>query len=167
MFRRSIIFGLLSTAALAIPGISLASAQLSPTASTTSNATTVSTATSASQASQTAITAVGGGSVTNISQDTYQGTAVYDIHVVFNSTVYDVKVSMASGTVLAKKVSSEQPASTTPSPTPSAPSTSSATSASQASQTAITAVGGGSVTNISQDTYQGTAVYDIHVVFNS
>ncbi|MHB8189503.1 MAG: hypothetical protein ACYDHP_03575, partial [Ferrimicrobium sp.] len=42
------------------------------------------------------------------SQDTYQGTAVYDIHVVFNSTVYDVKVSMASGTVLAKKVSSEQ-----------------------------------------------------------
>ncbi len=58
-----------------------------------------------------AIQAVGGGIVQHTSNDSYQGTRVYDIHVLFNGVVYDVKVSQSAGTVLLKKISQESQAS--------------------------------------------------------
>ncbi len=104
--KRSLALGLLSVGTVAVPGMALASAQFSPTP--TAATSTPTTSITASQADQVALTAVGGGTVTSTSSDTYQGSAVYDIHVLYNSTVYDVKVLMANGSVVLKKVSNEQ-----------------------------------------------------------
>ncbi|MHB1904803.1 MAG: PepSY domain-containing protein, partial [Ferrimicrobium sp.] len=145
MIKKSLVVGLLSAGFVAVPGMALASTQFNP--APVPVATTVSSSITASQADQAAIAAVGGGTVTSTSSDTYQGSAVFDIHVLYNSTVYDVKVLKATGGVALKKVSSEQPSSA-PAPTP----TPSSITASQADQAAIAAVGGGTVTSTSSDT---------------
>ncbi|MHB1980629.1 MAG: PepSY domain-containing protein [Sulfobacillus sp.] len=122
-------------------------------------------------ADQTALTAVGGGTVTHTSNDTYQGQAVYDIHIADNNQVWDVKVSAASGAVVQKKLSAEQPTAATPANASSNTATTStspaAVSATAADQAALTAVGGGTVARTSNDTYQGQAVYDIHITYNN
>ncbi len=110
--KRSLVMGLFSAGAVAVPGMALVSAQFSPTP--TAAASTPTTSITASQADQVALTVVGGGTVTNTSSDTYQGSAVYDIHVLYNSTVYDVKVLMANGSVVLKKVSNEQSSASSP-----------------------------------------------------
>ncbi len=127
------------------------------------------TASSKAQADQAAIHAVGGGQVTHVSNDTYQGQAVYDIHVLYAGTVYDVKVAQSTGAVLQKKLSSESTpdgggsaaSSGTSSPTPAH----AAVSASQGGQLAMQAVGGGSVLHISADHAQGMPVWDVHVIY--
>ncbi len=106
MIKKSLVVGLLSAGFVAVPGMALASTQFNP--APVPVATTVSSSITASQADQAAIAAVGGGTVTSTSSDTYQGSAVFDIHVLYNSTVYDVKVLKATGGVALKKVSSEQ-----------------------------------------------------------
>lgn len=73
---------------------------------------------SAQAADAAAITAVGGGTVIRTSRDHMGGVAIYDIHVLDNHQLWDVKVSLAQGTILQKKLSNEQPAS------PSSPGTS-------------------------------------------
>ncbi len=116
----------------------------------------------ATQAETTAVNAVGGGQVTHISNDTYQGQAVYDVHVLCKGTLYDVKVSRSSGAVVQKKLSSEQPQSP-PSGANSSGATSGSVNSTQAEQLAVSAVGGGSVLHISADHYQGQGVWDVHV----
>ena len=114
MIKRSMVIGLLSAGAVAVPGMALASAQVNSTPIIpVSTQATVST--TAAQADQAALAAVGGGTVTSTSTDTYQGASVYDIHVLFNSVVYDVKVLQSNDSVVLKKVSSESstPAATT------------------------------------------------------
>lgn len=154
-----------------------------------------------------ALAKVGGGRVINTSIDTYQGSKVYDIHVVFGTKTWDVKISVTTGRVVMARLAQEQspqPSPTTPNPSklssaspsksPDAPSTSKSSSEStpQSSSTgtstppastvqpspsptisigaanalAIQAVGGGTVQHTSNDSYQGTRVYDIHVLFN-
>ncbi|MCL5054234.1 MAG: hypothetical protein M1447_10605 [Gammaproteobacteria bacterium] len=155
MIKRSMVIGLLSAGVVAVPGMALASAQVNSTPIIpVSTQATVST--TAAQADQAALAAVGGGTVTSTSTDTYQGASVYDIHVLFNSVVYDVKVLQSNDSVVLKKVSSESSTQATVS-----------TTAAQADQAALAAVGGGTVTSTSTDTYQGASVYDIHVLFNS
>ena len=114
MIKRSMVIGLLSAGVVAVPGMALASAQVNSTPIIpVSTPATVST--TAAQADQAALAAVGGGTVTSTSTDTYQGASVYDIHVLFNSVVYDVKVLQSNDSVVLKKVSSESstPAATT------------------------------------------------------
>ncbi len=139
-----------------------------------------------------AVTKVGHGSVIKTSLDTYQGQKVYDIHVRSTATtkIWDIKVSVANGTVVMARLASEQAPSTahsapksdtskpseskTTSPeatkasTPTTPSTPSGApvSSTTAETTAIHAVGGGTIQHVSNDTYQGVAVYDIHVLLN-
>ncbi len=124
------------------------------------------TAPSTANADQAAINAVGGGRVTHVSNDTYQGHAVYDIHVLHAGTVYDVKVAQSTGAVLQKKLSSESaPNNGASSPATPTPATANASvSASQGGQLAINAVGGGSVIHVSADHAQGIAVWDVHVL---
>ncbi len=114
---------------------------------------------SAAAAGQDAVAAVGGGVVSHTSSDTYQGQPIWDVHVLYNSQSWDVKVSM-SGTILLKRLASEQPSGST---TPSAP----AISASQADAIAVKAVGGGTVTHTSTDHAAGVPVYDIHVTYQN
>ena len=105
MIKRSMVIGLLSAGVVAVPGMALASAQVNSTPIIpVSTPATVST--TAAQADQAALAAVGGGTVTSTSTDTYQGASVYDIHVLFNSVVYDVKVLQSNDSVVLKKVSS-------------------------------------------------------------
>ena len=114
---------------------------------------------SAAAAGQDAVAAVGGGVVSHTSSDTYQGHPIWDVHVLYNSQSWDVKVSM-SGTILLKRLASEQPSGST---TPSAP----AISASQADAIAVKAVGGGTATHTSTDHAAGVPVYDIHVIYQN
>ncbi len=124
------------------------------------------TAPATANADQAAINAVGGGRVTHVSNDTYQGHAVYDIHVLHAGTVYDVKVAQSTGAVLQKKLSSESTpnSGTSSSPTPTPGPANASVSASQGGQLAIDAVGGGSVIHVSADHAQGIAVWDVHVL---
>ena len=133
----------------------------------TASAVSASHPVSRAQAEAIAVNAVGGGQVTHISSDTYQGKAVYDVHVLRQGVLYDVKVSQSSGVVAQKKLASEQPSRV------SSPSSSSGTSASpgpsvsasQAGQLAVNAVGGGYVAHISADHYQARPVWDVHVSY--
>ena len=109
MNKKSLIIGLLSVGAVSVPGTALVAAQLNSAPSYTVPSATTTSSVTAAQADQIAINAVGGGTVQSTSNDTYQGAAVYDIHVLYNSSVYDVKVSQSSGAVVLKKLSSEQP----------------------------------------------------------
>lgn len=152
-----------------------------------------------------ALAKVGGGSVVKTSIDTYQGAKVYDIHLVFHSKTWDVKVAVTTGSVVMARLAQEQPpARSTTTSNPSKPSSSDTSGASQPSSDstsqsgtagtssnpptstvqpstspapqqisiaaadalAIQAVGGGTVQHTSNDSYQGTRVYDIHVLFN-
>ncbi|MHB1521790.1 MAG: hypothetical protein ACYCWN_10850, partial [Ferrimicrobium sp.] len=81
MIKKSLVVGLLSAGFVAVPGMALASTQFNP--APVPVATTVSSSITASQADQAAIAAVGGGTVTSTSSDTYQGSAVFDIHVLY------------------------------------------------------------------------------------
>ncbi|MHB1627865.1 MAG: PepSY domain-containing protein [Bacilli bacterium] len=133
------------------------------------------TAVSAQQADQIALNSVPGGTLLHTSADHMNGAAVWDIHVAHNQQVWDVKVSVLSGAVLLKRLSPEQPsssyttASNTPAPssTPSSTASSGAVTAGQAGQIAVSAVGGGTVSHVSSDHYQGAAVWDTHVLYNN
>ncbi len=118
---------------------------------------------SATAAGQDAVAAVGGGAVTHTSADTYQGQSVWDVHVLYQGQVWDVKVGM-TGNILLKKLSSEQPRN--PSSSPPGGSTP-AISAAQADVLAVQAVGGGTATHTSTDHAGGVAVYDIHVLYQN
>ncbi len=121
-------------------------------------------------ASADAIQVVGGGTVTHISQDTYQKQPVYDIHVLYHQQIWDVKVLMTTGQILETKRSLEQPSSTgtivTTTTTTQAPSTASVT-AQYASQLALQSVGGGTVQHVSNDHQGRVAVWDIHVLYQN
>ncbi len=176
MIKSSVIWGLLSAGLLAVPVA--ASRSLATTVKSGSPIFATVYGTSASQAGQTAIHAVGGGQILHVSSDTYQGQAVYDIHVLYRGTVYDVKIAKNTGAVVQKKLSSEQPrsqsssaasrssSSSSPAPSPSHGS-SSAVNSSQAGQLAVQAVGGGTVMHVSADHYQGQAVWDVHVLYQN
>ncbi len=133
MNKRSLIMGLLSVGTVAVPGTALVAAQLGSAPSYVVPATATATSVTAQQADQIAVTAVGGGSVQSTSTDTYQGAAVYDIHVFYNSSVYDVKVSQSSGAVVLKKLSSEQPS--TPESQASSPESSNSSGSDSSSST--------------------------------
>ena len=137
---------------------------------------------SVNQASQIATKVVGGGSVSNVSLDHYQGKSVYDIHVSYQGQIWDVKVSTSSGAVLLKTLSSEQPSSSATSPSSSSPSSTSPSSATSSSSSlssvasvsqskagtiAVNAVGGGVVTHSSHDHSGGVLVWDVHVLYGS
>lgn len=111
----------------------------------------------AGQAASQAVKALGGGTVTHVSRDHYHGQAVYDVHVLRHH-LWDVKVT-PSGQVVLTKLSNEQP-SAAGSPPPSAGAT---VSASAAGKLALGATGGGTVTHISFDHYQGIPIWDVHV----
>ncbi|WP_053959332.1 PepSY domain-containing protein [Sulfobacillus thermosulfidooxidans] len=121
------------------------------------------------QAGQNAISRVGGGQIVHISNDTYHGQAVYDIHVFFHRIVYDVKISQMSGQVVEMKRSSEQPGiiSSIPPTGSEPPTTASPTSPgislSQAEHLALKALGGGGVVHISLDHFNGAPIFDVHV----
>ncbi len=66
---------------------------------------------SAAQAAQIAAQAVGGGSVRRASADHAGGVAVWDVHVLSGTKMWDVKVVASNGAVLQKKLSNEQPGS--------------------------------------------------------
>lgn len=114
---------------------------------------------------QIAINAVGGGSIVHVSKDTYHGQSVYDIHVSYQNTVYDVKVTRTTHAVLLKKVSTES----SPAPTPSSPPSSSssprpsAVSRSQGQQIALKTYPNGNIIHVSADHVGGIAVWDIHL----
>lgn len=59
------------------------------------------------QGSVLAVQAVGGGTVQNISADHAQGIPVWDVHVLYQGQVYDVKINQESGAVLTKRLSQE------------------------------------------------------------
>lgn len=63
---------------------------------------------SAALAAADAVAAVGGGTATHVSLDTYQGQPVYDVHVAYQGRVWDVKVEM-NGTVVDRHLASESP----------------------------------------------------------
>lgn len=156
---------------LAVPlAASVPSSSPTATSSVTLLATT-SGSVSQATANSLAVQAVGGGTVVHSSQDQYLNQAVYDIHVLYQSQVWDVKVGM-NGKVLLKKLSSEQPASNSSSPPPTSQSTSTSSSSpssvteSAAEQTALKAVGGGTVTHASADHTGGVADWDIHITYN-
>ena len=167
MSKRLLTIGLLSAGAVSVPSMALVAAQINATPSYAVPVAAFAAPVTAAQADQTAVNAVGGGTAQSTSTDTYQGAAVYDIHVLYNSSVFDVKVSQSNGAVVLKKLSSEQPST----PSQQSGSTTSlvtaAVTAAQADQTAVNAVGGGTAQSTSTDTYQGAAVYDIHVLYNS
>ncbi len=174
--KRSVIWGLVSSGLLASSAVVWGTANMAlPAASSSAAVFASSNQPSPSQAESIAVQHLGGGQVTHISSDTYQSRAVYDIHVLHNGRLYDVKVSKSTGSVLETKLSSEQPNNNT-SPSSSSgsqPSSSSSSSPSssvssnQAGQLAIKAVGGGSVMHISSDHYHGTSVWDVHVQYNN
>lgn len=129
---------------------------------------------SPSTAAADAVHAVGGGYATHTSLDHYQGAQVFDVHVLYQKTLWDVKVSMA-GTILQKKLASEQPGSqssgtssensTSSSQNSESPVSSVVTSA-EAGAVAVHAVGGGVVHHISADRLHGVPVWDVHVLDN-
>lgn len=90
---------------------------------TTTTTTSPTSSISSTAAENIAISAVGGGTIQHISNDTYKGVAVYDIHVLASGTLHDVKVSQTTGAVLENKVSQESgstpPASSQQPSTPS------------------------------------------------
>ncbi|MCL5115915.1 MAG: PepSY domain-containing protein [Firmicutes bacterium] len=126
-----------------------------------------------------AVHAVGGGYATHTSFDRYHGVPVYDVHVAYQNTVWDVKVGM-TGAILQKRLASEQPggrppnasgpsAVTAPQNSPatfqkSGSTVSSTISSAGASAIAVHAVGGGVVSHISADHVHGAPVWDVHVL---
>lgn len=66
-------------------------------------------AVSASQADRIALQAVGGGTVRHTSADHMGTKAVWDVHVLRQGRLLDVKVSQSTGAVVRQKLSSEQP----------------------------------------------------------
>ena len=142
-----------------------------------------------------AVAKVGAGTVSKTSLDTYHGTQVYDIHLQSHTKIWDVKVSVSTGRVVMANWAQEQqtlkPSSTlksdsktstkpssksvdttttltptTTTLTTSIPPTTPTISSTAADTIALQAVGGGTIQHTSHDTYQGTAVYDIHVLYN-
>ena len=109
MNKRLKIIGLVALGVVAVPSAAFAATQLNSTPTHVVSVAATATPVTAARADQIAVNAVGGGSVQSTSSDTYQGAAVYDIHVLHGSTVNDVKVSQSSGAVVLKKLSSEQP----------------------------------------------------------
>lgn len=172
MMKHSVIWGFVSTGLIAASVIAAGTAPITFSGATAASSVFASSnSPSQSQAEKTAIQHVGGGQISHISSDTYQGQAVYDIHVLYKGTLYDVKVSKSTGVVMQTKLSSEQPGvnGSSPSPSGSQPSSSSSSSVSsgQAGQLAVKAVGGGTVLHISSDHYQGTPVWDVHVQYQN
>ena len=125
------------------------------------------TVVSAQQADQIALNSVPGSTLMHTSADHMQGKPVWDIHVVQNRRVWDVKVSTLSGAVLMKRLSSEQPSSSYATASNTTAASFGAVAASRAGQIAVGAVGGGTVSHISRDHYQGAAVWDTHVLYNN
>ncbi len=69
------------------------------------------TSVTAQNASQLALQSVGGGTVQHVSSDHQDRVAVWDIHVLYQNQIWDVKVNAISGAIVQKKLSKEQPAS--------------------------------------------------------
>lgn len=112
-----------------------------------------------------AVRAVGGGTVTHVSRDTYHSQPVYDVHVLDAGRLWDVLVRM-DGTTTNKHLVTEQPSATGGNAGGSTPAggTVPATSAAAAEQIAVHAVGGGSAVHTSADHAGGAAVWDVHVL---
>ncbi len=128
---------------------------------------------SPSKAAGDAVHAVGGGYAMHTSMDHYYGVRVYDVHVLYRKTLWDVKVGM-TGTIMQKKLALEQPGSP-PTPTPStgsgesAPTSphniqSSPVSSAKAGTIAVHVVGGGIVFHMSSDHEHGVPIWDVHVL---
>ncbi len=169
MMKLKLIGGLVSTGLLASSAAILGSANIAAPATQSVSAIFASSNNPGpSQAETIAIQHVGGGQVTHISSDTYQGQAVYDIHILHQNTLYDVKISKSTGSVVQTKLSSEQPtAPISRAPSPSGSQSSTSVSSNQAGQLAVKAVGGGSVMHISSDHYHNTPVWDVHVQYQN
>ncbi|OLZ10718.1 hypothetical protein BFX06_11975 [Sulfobacillus thermosulfidooxidans] len=160
-------------AATGVLSLSLASpAKMVPSVALTSQGSSTFTATSYRmsqlQAEKAAMARVGGGQIIHISNDTYLGQSVYDIHVLFHRIVYDVKIVQMTGQVIEIKRASERPGIVSPTATKSSSSgavsaASSGISMSQAERLALKAVGGGVVVHISSDHFHSDLVFDIHV----
>lgn len=150
----------MAAVALTATPVGMAAAHVSLGAPPAAVHLTSATGLSATAAGQDAVAAVGGGTVTHTSADTYQGQSVWDVHVLDQNQVWDVKVGM-TGSVLLKKLSSEQPKTPPSTPSSSAP----PISAAQADALAVKAVGGGAATHTSTDHAAGVAVYDVHVLY--
>ncbi len=174
--KMKLVLGLISGGLLGLPLVIAQSGSAQGASSRSSSAFRLAYQASQSQAESSALKAVGGGQVTHVSNDTYQGQAVYDIHVLYHSILYDVKVSKTNDLVMLKKLSSEQPSGN--SSTGTRPSTGSGgsdsssssvpnVSSSQAGSLAVQAVGGGAVIHVSADHYQGTPVWDVHVSYQN
>lgn len=129
-----------------------------------------------SRAAADAVRAAGGGYATYTSLDHFRGVPVYDVHVKYHQTLWDVKVNMA-GAIVQRKVASEQLGSpSSGSDTPSkgtAPKKLSSpapsprpwpVSSTRAGTIAVHAVGGGVVWHVSADHWHGLPVWDVHVL---
>ncbi|MDA8201084.1 MAG: PepSY domain-containing protein [Thermaerobacter sp.] len=156
------LWSIMAAVAMTATPVAMAAAHVSLSATRAVHLTSAS-GISATAAGQDAAAAVGGGAVIDTSADTYQGQSVWDVHVLEQGQVWDVKVGM-TGSILLKKLSSEQPKH--PSSSPPSGSTP-AMSAPQADALAIKAVGGGTATHTSTDQAGGVAVYDIHVLYQN
>ncbi|WP_081700508.1 PepSY domain-containing protein [Sulfobacillus thermosulfidooxidans] len=161
-------------AATGVLSLSLASPpKIVPSVALTSHGSSTFTATSYRmsqlQAEKAAMARVGGGKIIHISNDTYLGQSVYDIHVLFHHIVYDVKIVQMTGQVIEIKRASEQPGIVSSTPLTKSSSSgavsaaSSGISMSQAERLALKAVGGGVVVHISPDHFHNALVFDIRV----
>ncbi len=106
-----------------------------------------------------AVNAVGGGTATHVSRDTYRSQPVYDVHVLDAGQLWDVLVRM-NGTTTNKHLATEQ----APGGTAAVGGTPPATSVTAAEQIAVRAVGGGTAVHASADHAHGVAVWDVHVL---
>lgn len=114
----------------------------------------------ATTAAADAVSAVGGGTATHVSRDTYQSQPVYDVHVLDAGQLWDVLVRM-NGTTTNKHLATELAASGDTAPVGGPPP---ATSVTAAEQIAVQAVGGGTAVHASADHAGGVAVWDVHVL---
>ena len=96
-----------STTSSSNPSSVTSTTSVTATASSDTNAKPETKSTPPVSVSTAAVAAAGGGTVQKISSDHYQGVAVWDVHVLVNGQVKDIKLNQSTLAVMLTKVSKE------------------------------------------------------------
>ena len=153
------------------------------TATASANTTSSKVKTTVARAKEIAVAKVGGGTITEFSQDFDDRVPNYDVTVRYGNAEYEMEISAVNGSILSFDVEydkvTQKPSSSTSSSSTSKPSnsTSSSTSkpsnstsssnikitAAKAKEIAIAQAGGGTVTDFSQDFDERVPKYEVTV----